>query len=152
MAHIKEYLAHCKWCESTVSAHLWLWPVELRPTNERRRYNVTSSLIGWVQTQKDPWEWLVKIAEGVTGAMPLFISSIVIFLMWSQVMYKGLGKIGHHWLRWFSSIKYICKFNAIFIHKCVSLFSTIIKNIMVLSGHHVYCVNFIFVTHRYVEC
>ena len=25
--------------------------------NERRRYNVTSSLIGWAQTQIDPWCW-----------------------------------------------------------------------------------------------
>ena len=25
--------------------------------NERRRYNVTSSLIGWVHSQNDPWVW-----------------------------------------------------------------------------------------------
>ena len=25
-----------------------------RPTNERRRYNVTSSLIGWAHAQNDP--------------------------------------------------------------------------------------------------
>ena len=25
------------------------------PANERRRYNVTSSLIGWAHTQNDPW-------------------------------------------------------------------------------------------------
>ena len=32
----------------------------MRPTNERRRYNETSSLIGWAHTQNDPcvWEWL----------------------------------------------------------------------------------------------
>ena len=29
-----------------------LW---MRPTNERRRYNVTSSLIGWAHLQNDPW-------------------------------------------------------------------------------------------------
>ena len=27
----------------------------MRQANERRCYNVTSSLIGWVHTQKDPW-------------------------------------------------------------------------------------------------
>ena len=26
----------------------------MRPANERRRYNVTSPLIGWVHTQNDP--------------------------------------------------------------------------------------------------
>ena len=25
------------------------------PANERRRYNVTSSLIGWAHSQNDPW-------------------------------------------------------------------------------------------------
>ena len=30
-----------------------LW---MRPTNERRRYSVTPSLIGWAHTQNDPWE------------------------------------------------------------------------------------------------
>ena len=27
----------------------------MRPANERRRYNVTSSLIGWAYTQNDSW-------------------------------------------------------------------------------------------------
>ena len=27
----------------------------MRPVNERRRYNVTSSLTGWARTQNDPW-------------------------------------------------------------------------------------------------
>ena len=27
----------------------------MRPANERRRYIVTASLIGWVHTQNDPW-------------------------------------------------------------------------------------------------
>ena len=29
----------------------------MRPANERRRYNVTSSLIGWVHSQDDPWTY-----------------------------------------------------------------------------------------------
>ena len=29
--------------------------MRMRPANERRRYNVTSSLIGWAHTQNDPW-------------------------------------------------------------------------------------------------
>ena len=35
----------------------------LRPINEKRRYKVTSSLIGWVQTWSQPW---TQIAWGVT--------------------------------------------------------------------------------------
>ena len=29
----------------------------MRPANERRRYIVTSSLIGWAPTYNDPWYW-----------------------------------------------------------------------------------------------
>ena len=29
----------------------------MRPANERRRYNVTSSLIGYAHTQNNPWPW-----------------------------------------------------------------------------------------------
>ena len=32
------------------------------PANERRRYNVTSSLIGWAHTQNDPCK-LVKLGD-----------------------------------------------------------------------------------------
>ena len=35
----------------------------MRPANERRRYNVTSSLIGWAHPQNDPW----SMAEYKTG-------------------------------------------------------------------------------------
>ena len=42
----------------------------LSPTNERRRYFVTTSLIGWVQTQDQPctmsnnfWQWLKDVAQ-----------------------------------------------------------------------------------------
>ena len=38
-----------------------LW---MRPANERRRYNVTSSLIGWEHSQNDPW-W--PIGWGLRG-------------------------------------------------------------------------------------
>ena len=35
----------------------------LRPANERRRYKVMPSLIGWVQTQNQPWasiDWVTS--------------------------------------------------------------------------------------------
>ena len=32
----------------------------LRPANERRRYKVTPSLIGWAQTKNEPWYTQVK--------------------------------------------------------------------------------------------
>ena len=31
--------------------------LHIRPANERRRYNVTSSLIGWAHTQNEPNHW-----------------------------------------------------------------------------------------------
>ena len=33
----------------------------LRPANERRRYFVTTSLIGWAQTQNQPWNWFQRV-------------------------------------------------------------------------------------------
>ena len=42
----KQYFAH------PIQPGIILW---MRPANDRRRYIATSSLIGWVQTQNDPW-------------------------------------------------------------------------------------------------
>ena len=39
-------------CSRTISARIILW---MRPANERRRYIVMPSLIGWVHTQKYPF-------------------------------------------------------------------------------------------------
>ena len=33
----------------------------MRPANERRRYNVTSSPIGWAHSQNDPWISITKM-------------------------------------------------------------------------------------------
>ena len=46
----------------------------MRPANGRRRYNVTSSLIGWTHTQKDPSQ-----VENWTN---LFTCKQLIFLTW----------------------------------------------------------------------
>ena len=35
----------------------------MRPANERRRYNVTSSLIGWAHAQNDPCLLLADVAD-----------------------------------------------------------------------------------------
>ena len=45
----------------------------MRPTNERRRYNVTSSRIGWAYTQNDHWAHAMK--EG-----PINIDSSIVRL------------------------------------------------------------------------
>ena len=37
------------------------------PANERRRYNVTSSLIGWAHTQNDPWMPLTHLWHSRNG-------------------------------------------------------------------------------------
>ena len=43
----------------------------MRPASESRRYNVTSSLIGWVHTQNDPWTetWRTKtqVVDSIVG-------------------------------------------------------------------------------------
>ena len=44
----------------------------MRPTNERRRYNVTSSLIGRAHTQNDPWG--TRIVSHYTSMTPLLAS------------------------------------------------------------------------------
>ena len=35
----------------------------MQPANERRRYNVTSSLIGWVHTQNDKGRAYIRLIE-----------------------------------------------------------------------------------------
>ena len=40
----------------------------MRPANERRRYIVTSSLIGWAHTQNDPCIWYAYIVQGPYSA------------------------------------------------------------------------------------
>ena len=50
--------AHCNiWKTSMPNAGTIL---RMRPANERRRHNITSSLIGWSHPQADPchWQWL----------------------------------------------------------------------------------------------
>ena len=44
----------------------------MRPANERRRYNVTSSLIGWAHARNDPWihTSITKTAD-ITGPILL---------------------------------------------------------------------------------
>ena len=65
------------WCEAfrMRDLHLWLEAVIpiivalrydagiilwMRPANERWRYTVPSSFIGWAHTQTDPWWWLLS--------------------------------------------------------------------------------------------
>ena len=52
----------------------------MRPVKERRHYTVTSSLIGWAHTQKDPWLQL-KSKENLScgfGFLPMPQSSLQI--------------------------------------------------------------------------
>ena len=42
----------------------------MHPANERWRYNVTPSLIGWAQTQNDPWCFEAIIKSPATGEIP----------------------------------------------------------------------------------
>ena len=38
----------------------------MHPANERRRYDVTSSLIGWAHTQNDPCDGIHVVAVGLS--------------------------------------------------------------------------------------
>ena len=53
-----------------------LW---MRPANERRRYIVTSSLIGWAHTRNDPWSHQIRCYSGglraVEGWVPVCLGS-----------------------------------------------------------------------------
>ena len=53
----------------------------LRPANERRRYFVTSSLIGWVQAWNQPWNvhisWDIQWKDHIDGlVLDCYISSV----------------------------------------------------------------------------
>ena len=51
---------------SVTVAGIILW---MHPANERRRYIVTSSLIGRVHTQSDPWSWVQKHQSYISLAL-----------------------------------------------------------------------------------
>ena len=44
----------------------------MRPAYERRRYNITSSLIGWAHTQNDPWYLTRKTKYADTSVKLVF--------------------------------------------------------------------------------
>ena len=58
-----KYHPNCKLNNYRSETSCYKWSQEsgpilgLRPASERRRYKVTPSLIGWAQTQKQPWLW-----------------------------------------------------------------------------------------------
>ena len=52
----------------------------LRPASERRRYKETPSLIGWAQTQNQPWDISVHL-EGLA----------LVSLIWSVYVYATIG-------------------------------------------------------------
>ena len=51
------YQLYVQWQETLIIAHDYQPGIILcmHPANERQRYNVTLSLIGWVHSQYDPW-------------------------------------------------------------------------------------------------
>ena len=92
------------------------------PANERRRYNVTSSLIGWVHTQNDPW---ITHRDLITNMHLWTESSSLVQIMDCSVTYSApshyqqqrpiivyqtfIGTIHHSKFEYFYSRKHICK-------------------------------------------
>ena len=65
---ILDYISTSKQVRNSNSG-LILW---MRPTHERLRHNVASSLIGWAHTQNDPWGCLQTIVvDNVVGSKPV---------------------------------------------------------------------------------
>ena len=70
----------------------------MRPANERRRYIVTSSTIGWAHTQNDPCKWTLDCGVGmilICGTRQLFnqynLTSDVI-LLWELIIITILSE------------------------------------------------------------
>ena len=73
----------------------------MRPASERRRYNVTSSLIGWAHSQNDPWiQW--SLARKLVYVMLPRNQRPHLDLLThrSQVTLECITKQGHQWSRW----------------------------------------------------
>ena len=72
------------------------------PANERRRYNVTSSLIGWVHTQNDLWSCSKPSISSfcICGIYLPINFSITSFLQLPQC--QGSNSEKYWWLRWIS--------------------------------------------------
>ena len=58
----------------------------MRLANERRRYTVTSSLIGWVHTQKDP------CAMAPVYAYMCHWAEIFFRIVWNKIIYPKQNK------------------------------------------------------------
>ena len=59
-----------EWKHQSLQNFIWISSgiiLCMRPANERRRYMVMSSLIGWVQTQNDSWNIIPNIAKYFAG-------------------------------------------------------------------------------------
>ena len=57
----------------------------MRPTNERRRYNVTSSPIGWAHTQNDPCSnWCLPRKMQTTGNIKLNLHAVTNYLQYGR--------------------------------------------------------------------
>ena len=108
----------------------WRWQksgliLGLHPANERRRYKVTSSLIGWVQTYNQPWKQHI-------------------WYIWSHSCFVTVGDIGVRYTYWQIDEPIFFKQSA---HK--------ILDIMKISSHYILYIqkkNSFYFTKKYVHC
>ena len=61
----------------------------MRPANERRRYTVTSSLVGWAHTQKDPWDNVSKIRTDAVRIILNYVSR------WQSIVMRTIADTFH---------------------------------------------------------
>ena len=81
----------------------------MRPANEKRRYSVTSSLIGWAHTQTDPWRLcLQKNRSKMFTFKAIWDKIINRFRSCEKVEFMFLW--ASSWCPWLSIIFYMVKY------------------------------------------
>ena len=81
-------LYFCFHSKKVILSGIILW---MHPANERWRYNVTSSLIGWALTQNDPCTCgLTQCGWNTIGHLSYFISMALHAEVWGYILLKYL--------------------------------------------------------------
>ena len=88
----------------------------LGSANERRRYVVTSSLIGWAHTQNDFWYTHLNLSSMVPRYQVTHdCSPVILLIMYIIILYATYGIISLYYMIYIIYQKYMCNmYNLIF--------------------------------------